>query len=60
MSAAKHTAARYCDVMAALDARRVAHQFRRQGQQVYADVAWRLVHGHLMRAAIAKVTGGAS
>jgi len=53
--ATRHTQpARWCDVMAALDARRVAHTFRRQGLQQHAGVAWALVRGHLQRARAAK------
>lgn len=45
---------RYCDVMAALDARRTARTLRRMGHPMHAAVAWGLVQAHLHRARIAK------
>lgn len=56
---AQHTPGRVCDVLAALDARKLARTFRRQGLDAHAATAWRLVRDHLRRAAIAKATGSA-
>jgi hypothetical protein len=54
MSAAIHSVKRFCDVAAALDARRMARHLRLQGFTSHADMAWSLVHCHLRRAAAAK------
>jgi hypothetical protein len=57
MSCAAHNLKRYCDVQAALDARRTARALNAQGFTRYAEIARSLVHRHLVRAAAAKAGG---